>query len=326
MNLDEAVPDHRVELLQKWMADPKLMAQAGLASTAEGHEGTFLAGKTPANIMKKRQESKAKRDAAVTDTSVANGTHSKKKKNKKNNKKALVKALEKLTGHNHKHHNQHAYSDWTVEKLDAKISEVLASYKADLESAINDIESIIAMIPNEKILVTLKGHITKNTQGVSRFIEKKQGFDETFMQIANGLYRYASSSSALKKINHKLVYPSFFNWSTELAFLQKGYFVHELLSILLIFLQRNNNIEDKTSHIKDHLHDTIHVTLKYKSNIDRKFGQLKKMKEALDAKAKVQRQENRLVNHTHLKNLRADIEEELHPDSAFKLGQPFEDY
>ena len=82
MNLDEAVPDHRVELLQKWMADPKLMAQAGLASTAEGHEGTFLAGKTPADIMKKRQESKAKRDAVVTDTSVANGTHSKKKKNK----------------------------------------------------------------------------------------------------------------------------------------------------------------------------------------------------------------------------------------------------
>ena len=29
MNLDEAVPDHRVELLQKWMADPKLMAQLG---------------------------------------------------------------------------------------------------------------------------------------------------------------------------------------------------------------------------------------------------------------------------------------------------------
>ena len=299
---------------------------AALASPAEGHEGTFLAAKTPADIMKKRQESKAKRDAVVTDTSVANGTHSKKKKNKKNNKKALVKALEKLTGHNHKHNSQHAYSDWTVEKLDAKISEVLASYKSDLESAIKDIASIISMVPNEKILETLKIHLTKTTQNISRFIKKDQGFDETFVQIANGLYKYVTTASVLKKINHKYTYPSYFHWSTELAILQKGFFIHEMLSMLLIFLQRNNNIEDKTSHIKDHLHDTIHVTLKYKSNIDRKFGQLKKMKEALDAKAKVQRQENRLVNHAHLKNLRADIEEELHHDSAFKLGQPFEDY
>ncbi len=202
----------------------------------------------------------------------------------------------------------------------------MTSYKTDLESAIKDIVSIITMIPNEPILVTLKNHITKNTQGVSRFIEKKQTFDETFIQIANGLYKYASSSSALKKINHKLVYPSFFNWSTELAILQKGFFVHELLSILIIFLQRNNNVEARTSHIKDHLHDTIHVTLKYKSNIERKYGQLKKLKDALDAKAKAQKKDNRLVDHSHLKNLRADIEEDLHHDTTLHMAKSFEEY
>jgi hypothetical protein len=329
MNLEDsadAVTDHRIALMQKWAADPKLMAQMGLSAKTEAHEHMYLAGMKPDEILKRRQESKENRHAAITNaaTAAVSQSHKPNKKHRKQHKE-LIETLKKLTTRKPQKHNGHLTSKETVEELDSKVEAHLTKYKTELDTANKDIESIVAMMPSNTIFAPIKSYVANANSSFLRFSSGKQSFDEVYIQIANGLYKYVVNTSSLKKINHKYAYPSFYFWQPQMLALQKGFIVHEILSMLLVFLQRNSSHE-KISHIKDQTHDIIHVVSRYKHRLDKNYTQLMNLKQALDAKGKAERKADIRVSHKHLKHIKADIEESLHDEGTFfKMGQPYEE-
>jgi hypothetical protein len=325
--------DHRAELMRKWSADKALMAQAGLHAFSEPLESTFLAGKTPADLMQKRGEAKLKRSAASTAVPVVN-THSDKPKNNKKNKKsgkaalAMIKHLFSETMHNEKQkQNGHMTSAETVEELDQKISEQLIKYKETLQNSHQDIQAILNMFPRSqdtKAFVVFTSHATKAIASITKF-SSSSDFDKAYLEIANGLLKYVNSVSVMKRLKHKYYYPTFGHWPNQSQLLQKGFFVHHFLSICLEFCRKNIN-EDTVKPHKESIHDLIHVILKYRQNIDKIYSKMTLLKDALEFKARMQRAENSKVNHRHLTNLGADIEDAFQHDMTIRMGQPFENY
>jgi hypothetical protein len=185
-----------------------------------------------------------------------------------------------------------------------------------------------AMIPKYGSFNVIKTYIATHLNQISNFIIQEQDFDKTYIDIANGLYKYASSTTPSKRINHVYAYPVYFHWTPEVRnVVQKGFLVHEVLSILLIYLQRNSHSVEVTANpgVKDKLLDLVHVISKYKSSIDKKFTQLRNLKNALDAKGRLHKKQNPQVSLKHLKYLSADIEEELHHDTLH-MAESFGEY
>ena len=333
---DSDTLDHRAELMRVWSADRALMAQAGLLPHAVGTlDSTFLAAKTPAELLAKRNETKAKRASEVQSSAPVNHTN-KKKKNKSNLKTETAKIanalrnLGNVQNNKKKKRNTHIITQ-SIEDLDSKVGSQFAKYKTELESSYKDIADIIGMIPRERKYGMLVQTLTKDNAAISKFTKKENNFDDTYMKIAHGTYKFVTSVSILfKKSNHKYYYPTFFDWQSEITVLQKGFFVHELLTMLHSFLQRNSahrkskNDVEATETTDAQLHDLMHVLMKYKGNLDKTYSTMKIAKENLHALAKQQRLANPRIDHSHLKNLKADIEETLHSDGTFHMGHPYE--
>jgi hypothetical protein len=210
--------DHRAELMRKWSSDKALMAQAGLLSNAANLGSGFLGVATPAEIMAKRTHTKEKRNADLTNAPVTHENHNKPKKtkatrNKKGSKQAaaiLKQLAQDSVEHTKKHkQNGHMNSNESVDELDKKITQELEKYKKNLEGSIKDINSILYMIEkiHSKSFYLYVSYAKKAIQSITKFTEQTTSFDQSFLDIANGLLKYVNSVTALKKIKHKYIYP-----------------------------------------------------------------------------------------------------------------------
>jgi hypothetical protein len=325
--------DHRAELMRAWSTNKALMAQAGLISNAEPAGNVFLGVKVtvPADILAKRTAAKAKTEMNTTHT---NPNKKKNKKKKKSDVSKVIEIMHQMGGHKKKeiHHVTHIPTE-SVDELDKRVGIHFDSYKAALENSLNDIASIINMIPPEQKFSMLIKSVLNDAMSIKKFTRKELSFDDVYLKIAHGTYRFITNVSIVfKQSNHKYYYPSFFNWKSDVSILQKGFLVHELLTMLLSFLQRNLNVgkikSDKSDFTESaaKLRDAIYVLVRYKGNLDKIYSKLYKAKENLRAKAKKEREENPRVSHAHLNNLKEDIEEVLHHDGTIQMGQPFDEY
>jgi hypothetical protein len=320
--------DHRAELMRKWSADKALMAQAGLLSHTESQESAFLGAKTTQELLRKRQESKKSRDATMTKPAVTHTTNKKKSNRKKSKTSKVLELIQNLTGDTHTKRKTNGYlnSSETVEQLDAKVGEQLGKYKSDTDHLMAEFSEIIKVIPDFPILRQLKSQLTDGFVTIQKLVKEKINFEQAYIEIAKGLFKYVHSSTFLNKINHAYSYPPIFNWLSGKNVLQKGFLLHELLTMTFLFLQKNSNAEGITKNMdgKEKVQDAIHILLKHKHYTDKTYTTLKKMKEGLDAKAKTQRKANPRVDHTHLKFIQENIEEDLHHETTFHMANPYE--
>ncbi len=102
-----------------------------------------------------------------------------------------------------------------------------------------------------------------------------------------------------------------------------GFFVHEILEIITMFMQKNSKIIPKI-HM-DKMQEPLKELNDYKKSVNTCYKELKKLKEALDTKARLAKEKDPKVNHKNIQNLREDIEETLHHD-GIPLGYPYEQY
>ena len=345
MNLDEAVPDHRVELLQKWMADPKLMAQAGLLgsnSAARNEVGDHLGVDWTKNTHAVHNKEHGEKLKHWISKASGDGEHShKKKKNKKNKGKSgeeLLKAWLHTFGatdnhvkpkKNKKQNQVNNLLKQTSEALDHDLTENINHYKTAVEKALaDDLVGFHSKLPEGEIKKALKISIDK-VQAFYRG-QSGNGFDATFISIKDWMLRTIAKKSPLADIKaikySNYAYPPYFDdyGPRSLRVMLAGFLVHEIITMLTIHLERNVGSERYKSNpqIRPLLKD-LH---KYKRDYDRHYTHLTSLKIALEVKVKEHRKKGESIKHIVNKSLEGDAEEELHHDSAFHMGQPFEDY
>ena len=335
---DSDTLDHRAELMRVWSADRALMAQAGLlqADISNMHLG-------PAAKVKTHSEK------LHATTAGATATIGKKKKNKSKAKTSdmsqqkktilkellLAEATHNHTGKNHekKKHKQngHINSNESAHELDEKVSEHYQKYKTAVDEAFSNISRLVTEIPvpvdkrDAMALIVLKKTVATNLKDVNNFLGGTDTFSVTFIKIAEGVYRHITTTSTGIRYNHKLIYSPFFNFATDkLKVMRKGYFVHEILTMVCFFLMRNMKVEGLKEH-KEKIQEKVHELLKYKRETDKIYSQLIKLKQGLDFKARQEKHANEYVDHSKLKNLREDMEESLHHDGTFRLSQPYDE-
>ena len=327
MNLDEAVPDHRVELLQKWMADPKLMAQAGLlgSNSAAGNEvGGHL------GVMKGALQRMGVHDARINHSSSTNTSHEAghthtKKKNKEAKKTVQVNLngsqLKRLLEPAHgkrkhkKQHNPYLHNAESAADLDVKIGTSLAEYTQLIEHCLS---AIVKVNANPR-LSTL---ISESLQVIRGLASSKQNTIKAYADLANGIYNFVNDPPApWKSYRRSFGLPTlklFRTGSAHRLTMNKGYFTHSVMHMIIDFIQKNKKsvtpeVIGEVKTLKEHM-----------KLLDKSFKEIKHLKAA--QKAKVITEKESGVNHSSLRFLGEDEEALVQHDSAFHMGQPFEDY
>jgi hypothetical protein len=337
MNLEDsadAVTDHRIALMQKWAADPKLMAQVGVlqADLGEMHLG-------PAARMRTRNEKLAVADAHQPSKTI----QKKNKKAKKLTKQSLhldltgqeAMTIIKQQAHANytmptekkkkkKKSKHNPYIDdktMTARDIDTKVSSQIQEYDDLIQHTIPNIQELIGHIPDS--YSGFKQKARNSLAVLTQFTTNKLDFRATYLSIAEGLYTYVRiPPKAFHKYYKVYAYPVFNFQNEKLKVMQEGYLAHEISSMLHNFIKMNLSTAFKLheEHFKIHIKQfEEHV-----KKINTCYRELIKLKSALDSKVKSEKQADPQANHRNIKNLKEDVEELLTHDATFKMGQPFE--
>jgi hypothetical protein len=154
--------------------------------------------------------------------------------------------------------------------------------------------------------------------------ESNYEFDALYLRLKNGLMRVISKKSPTNKpVYHKYMYPPLYNYGKKtLKVLHVGFFVHEIISMVVFHLEKNLHSENYKSNTE--IHPLLKEMYKYKRDIDKSYTHLINLKRALDIKTDEHIKKGESIDHIVNKSLQEDFEASMHHDGSFRMGQPYE--
>jgi gas vesicle protein len=359
MNLDDsadAVTDHRIALMQKWAADPKLMAQMGVLQddTGDHLSNAHLDVRIPA-IEKLRAVSRLvpkRNSTAVMHTGAADEhKHSiaanDKKKKKKNKTAASVQATvhnqlktmsqqEKIfaykllmethgihtTEHTSKHQKSQNHALQVIHENELQsfvdgLKQQMKKYDTLSQGSFQIMAALVDEIPSD-----LSDYVSKATSSIMKVLKAGQALKSSqFQTVFNDikpLHEYVTDKSPHKRISFNFAHPRFAYGPQTSSTMEIGFLAYAIVGMTYDYWNRNaSKATKKTEHFKE--------VKKLNNRLHSTYTSIKKKNDRLEHSGLTTEKSSYTIKNPLLRS-DANLELNQHAnigDSTISLAHPF---